>query len=447
MRKIWTIAVREYKAMVATKAFLLSVTLMPILMLGGIVVASRFANVRDVRDKILVVADGTDGVLFADLAAAAEAFNAALAAPADESGTDSASVGNDQQSAPKVILERSPSIELSDADRIALSDRIRQGSIEAFVEIPAGVLQATDRDPRIHIGFYAQNAMLSPERQWLESVINDSIRERRLAEFDIDPAIVRQASVPVNVAPLGLYKQRADGTIQGADESRNIVSLFAPFGIMMLMFMVIFLAAQPMLESLLEEKSERIAEVLLGAASPFQLMSGKLLGNVAGSLTVVAIYGVGGYLVAARNGWTDVIPMRVIPWFLAFQVLAVLLYSSLFMAVGASVRQLKDAQSLLLPVWLLMVCPMFVWLQIVREPNGTIATWLTFFPPATPLVMLMRLTSEAVIPLWQTLAGMGLLAVCTLAGVYLTSRIFRIGILWQGKSPRIGELCRWALRG
>jgi ABC-2 type transport system permease protein len=123
------------------------------------------------------------------------------------------------------------------------------------------------------------------------------------------------------------------------------------------------------------------------------------------------------------------------------------MFSSIFMAVGAAVNQLKDAQSMLLPVWLVLVSPMFVWLEIVREPNGPIATGMSFFPPAAPMVIILRLASEAIIPLWQILLGVVLLTVTTAGCVFLAGRVFRIGILWQGKTPRLRELMRWALQG
>jgi ABC-2 type transport system permease protein len=94
-----------------------------------------------------------------------------------------------------------------------------------------------------------------------------------------------------------------------------------------------------------------------------------------------------------------------------------------------------------------MCIPMFVWLQIVREPNGSIATGLSFFPPAAPLVMVLRLGSEEVVPAAQIAGSLALLVAATAACTYLAGRIFRIGILWQGKTPKMGELLRWAWRG
>lgn len=436
MRKIWTIAQREYGAMVATKAFILSITLMPMLMFGGIFVANRLKDVRDVSDKVVVLVDGSHGTLFADLARAAEMRNASLANATNETPAD-----------PAIVLRRHATESIDDQERLVLSEQVRNDEICAFAEIPKGILSSEATDQECNVRFHAQNAVLSDERRWLERTLNEAVSSRRLAKLQIDTDAVKRATAPVDVMPLRLYKQMADGNVGGADKGDELVGLFVPFGFLMLMFMVIFLSAQPMLESVLEEKSQRIAEVLLGSASPFQLMSGKLLGNVAGSLSIVAIYGLGGYAAAIYNGWDDYIPLDLAPWFLIYQVLAVMLFSSIFMAVGAAVSQLKEAQAMLLPVWLLMALPMFVWLQVVREPNGSIATWMSFFPPAIPMVMVLRLASESVIPLWQVMMGLVLLLATTACGVFLAGRIFRIGILWQGKTPRLSELARWALRG
>ena len=435
MRKVWTIACREYAAMVATKAFVITITLMPLLMFGSILLAGRLEKVQEHSDKTIVVADGTGGQLFDDLKRAADAYNSEVS----QSTPPTAS---------RYVLKPSDAAKLSDDDRLALSNQVRSEQIEAFVEIPDGLLDSeTPAAGAGAVKFYAQNAILSAERGWLERALNEAVTARRLKQIDVDADAVKRATAPVPMQPSGLYKQSADGAIRGADESRKLAGLFVPLGFMMLMFLVIMMSAQPLLESVMEEKSGRIAEVLLGSVSSFQLMLGKLLGNVAGSLSVVAIYGVGAYIAAVYNGWTDLIPLDAAPWFIAYQVLAVLLFSSIFMAVGASVTQLKEAQSMLLPVWLLMAIPMFAWLQIVREPNGPIAKWMSFFPPATPMTMVLRLSSEAQIPASHVAGSLAVLVAATAACIFLAGRIFRVGMLWQGKSPRIREILRWALRG
>ncbi|HMO84383.1 MAG TPA: ABC transporter permease [Lacipirellulaceae bacterium] len=442
MGKLLAIARREYGAMVATKAFLLSITLMPVLMIGSMVVASRFQKMGDVSDRRLVIVDASGGELYADLQRAAEARNAAIRAAAEQP--------QDDQPAPRqsrYLLERFPKDALDDADRLALSERVRAGDIKAFVEIPAGVVDmpASSGAPA-EVRFYAAAAMFAEERAWIEQVMNDAVKTRRLAVLGIDPAQVAAATARVPVEGRGLLKELGGGRI-GGGEGQGMSGVMLPFGFMMLMFGVIMFSAQPVMENVMEEKNGRIAEVLLGSVNAFQLMLGKLLGNVGGSLTVLAIYAAGGYAAAAYNGWTDRVPWGMLPWFIVFQVLAVLLFSSVFMAVGAAVSQLKEAQSLLLPVWMLMLIPMFVWLPIAREPNGTLATMLSFFPPSAPLVMVLRLGSEEVIPAWQVALSLTALAATTAAITYLAGRIFRVGMLWQGKTPKLSELARWAWSG
>ncbi len=205
--------------------------------------------------------------------------------------------------------------------------------------------------------------------------------------------------------------------------------MFLPLGIMMLMFMVIFMAAQPMLESGMEEKQYRIAELLLGSVSPTELMTGKLLGNVAGSFVIFAIYGLGGLLVANQNSWELRLGWSHMPWLIIFQILGVLFFSSIFLAIGASVSELKEAQSLLLPVWLLLMFPMMVWFVAVRDPNGTVAVTLSFFPPSTPLMMSLRLASGQTIPFWHLPAAVLLMLAATCAVVLFASRIYRASLL------------------
>ena len=441
MRKILTIAAREYRAMVGTKAFLISISMMPILMFGGIFAMSLLQNVGEVSDRKIAVLDQS-GMLFDHLKSEAEKRNELL---------ESASSGDDQpfgdSARYRYLLEAIDVEEVTDELRLELSDRVRDQEMYAFVEIPAEIFGEDAKSLATAVKFYSQNSSLSDARGWFSQQINQRVKQKRLENRNIDVKAVQAASTPVRISGLGLLAKSASGEIEGAEEKSELMAIFLPMGIMMLMFMVIFLAAQPMLESVLEEKSQRIAEVLLGSANPFQLMSGKLIGTVAGSITVFALYFVGALFVAKYKGWYDVIPFEIAPWFVVFQILGVMFFGSIFMAVGASVSQLKEAQSMLLPVWMVMMSPMFIWFMIVREPNSALATGFSFFPPATPTTMVLRMATGQTIPLWQPILGLIILIAATLLVVIIAGRIFRVGLLWQGKTPKINEIMKWALRG
>ena len=102
---------------------------------------------------------------------------------------------------------------------------------------------------------------------------------------------------------------------------------------------------------------------------------------------------------------------------------------------------------MLLPVWMLLMSPLFVWVFIVRDPLGSMATGFSLFPPATPTTMMLRMATGQNIPVWQPILGLVLTLLATMFIVYLAARIFRVGILWQGKTPKLSEIIRWAFTG
>jgi ABC-2 type transport system permease protein len=207
-----------------------------------------------------------------------------------------------------------------------------------------------------------------------------------------------------------------------------------------MMFMVIFLAAQPMLESAMEEKTLRISEVLLGSVTPTQLLLGKLLGNVAASLLVFAFYATGIAVLLTVMGKTDLLPMRVLPWFIVFQVLGVLFYSSIFVAIGASVKELKEAQAMLMPVWIVLLIPMMVWIVVLRDPAGALGVGLSLFPPSAPMINVLRLGSDVQIPIWQPLLGIVFLLLSTLVVIWMAGRIYRASLLRSDSVKSLAQL-------
>lgn len=132
---------------------------------------------------------------------------------------------------------------------------------------------------------------------------------------------------------------------------------------------------------------------------------------------------------------------------MVFQVLAFLMYGSLFIAIGAACSDIKETQQLLWPVLLLVCLPFFVLAQVLEKPNGALATELFFFPFATPMLMLARQGVPPGVPLWQTLTGVGVVLVNTVACAWAAGRIFRVGLLVQGKGANFGQMVQWVIHG
>lgn len=437
MLRTLRIALREYTESVRTKAFVIGIVIAPVLMSGSIIAMVLSENAKDVSVKKLAVIDHS-GMLEARLAELAEERNERYIFD-PETG---------EQTQPTYVVENvSPGDDL-DRQRADLSDRIRRRDLAAFVELGNGLLDP-DAPPELRrCSYHSENPMLDDMRGWVRDNLNTVIREQRAAEAGIPPVVTDRLFQWVNVTSEGLYEvDPATGEVIDARPSNEALTFGVPFGLVMLLFMMIMMGAMPLLHATLEEKTQRIAEVLLGSARPFELIFGKLLGNLGVSLTAAAVYIGGALLTCWYKGLMEYVPLDLLPWFLVYMVAAVAMCGAGCLAVGAACNDAKEVQNLMMPIMLPFMLPMFVLVPVLKEPLGAFATWASLFPPCTPMLMLLRQASPATIPAWQPWAGLlGVLAMATVA-VWAGGRIFRVGLLMQGKTPKPIDLVRWAIRG
>lgn len=448
MRKVLVIAIREYLAAIKTKSFVISLVIIPLMMGGSILLQTMLRGLEDARPRRYAVIDRTPGQQVGPaLEAAAKLHNQALRA--GKGSYDPTAAFFDIE-----LVEPSPDDgEAIDRQRFELSERVRRDELQGFLDIGGEVLEppsaAEDQaGDSARLRFQSKGAQLELFPRWAEATVNQIVQARRGAEAGLAPtklqAILRH--VPLESRGLSHY-QASTGTIAEASESNQLAALLVPVGLVGLMFMTIMIGATPLMHGVIEEKMQRIAEVLLGSVSPFQLMMGKLIGMSSVSLTVVAVYLAGAYWAAARYGFLDLLPAWLIVWFLLNQALAVLMYGSLFAAIGAACTDIKETQTLVLPVALVACLPVFVMQQVLANPHGNLSTTLSLIPFATPMLMMARQAMPPGVPWWQILFGTTGVLALTGACVYAAGRIFRVGILQQGKGARIGELFRWVFRG
>lgn len=436
MRKILVIARREYVASVRTKAFIISLVLMPIFFGGGIIAQKLLDGRANVDTHRFVVADAT-GKLMPALLTAAEERNK------NESVDPKTGVKTD----PTLVIEAAAAETLTDEMRLDLSDQIRKRRIYAFAEIGKDVFEMGGYgDDQPEVRFYSESVVTNDINRWFNRVINHTVQGERLKKEGLDPTVVKRATAPVRVDVLGLYSRSKSGEIKRADETSRKAAIFVPMGVMMLMFMSLIMS-QAMLHNTLEEKQQKIAEVLLGSARPFELMMGKLVGNIGVSVTSVALYLAGGFWMLSHMGYGHMLRNEVVGWFLIYQVMGMLMFGSVFVAIGAACNELKEAQNYLMPVMLVLVLPMMVWFKVLEEPMSSFSMWLSLVPPCTPMLMMLRMSVTQAVPVWQPIVGIvGTLAMSVVC-VWLGGRVFRVGLLMQGKPPKLGELLRFAIKG
>lgn len=437
MRKTLRIAKREYRAQVKTKGFIIGLILAPVIMSGSIIAMAIFKDRVDTTDQVIAVMDHSRMVAGA-LSEAAEERNST--AVYDEDG--------DKVRPAYVIEIVEPDTAGSTALKLDLSNRVRDGSLHAFVEIGPDVFRPGEDSEAYRIAYHSENAAMDDARRWIQYPINNHLRIVRMAEAGIEESEVGDILWWVNVDPMGLVTvDEETGAIKDARRAREGEAIGAPIALVFLMFILTMMGAVPLLQAVMEEKSQRIAEVLLGSVKPSEFMGGKVIGGVAVSLTAATVYVIIGVISMRRAGLTEYVPYDVIPWFFAFLLLNITMLGSLMASLGSACNDAKEAQSATMPALMPLMIPMFTLMPIALEPNGTFATTLSLIPIFTPVVMLMRLAGPSTIPAWQPWAGLaGVLAV-TLAVIWGGGRIFRVAILMQGKPFNFSSVVRWALRG
>lgn len=437
MRKIFILAFREYKTAVRTRSFIIGLVIAPVLMFGSIFAINFFKDKVNVDDKKIMVIDHT-GLLGQSLIDAAEERNK----------TEIYDKETGQKVKPAYFFEiLHPDTVNPFQQKLDLSNQVRNKQIHAFVEIGPEVIHPGENRDNSKIKYYSENSLMDDIRGWINWPVNNRLRQIRIDELNLDAQKVQNLFNWHNAEGLGLVtNDLKSGSIQDAKESNVVESIFIPYFLLMLMFMVVLLSAVPLLSAVMEEKMERIAEVLLGSVTPFQFLMGKVLGGVSISLTGSSVYLVGGIIIAARMGYADAVPWHVIPWFIVYMLLNVVMIGSIMAALGSACNDNKDAQSLQFPAMLPVIIPMFLLMPVISDPLSGFSTGISLFPLFTPMLMILRLASPVTIPLWQPFAGLIGVILFTMLFVWLGGKIFRTFILMQGKRPSFANLVRYAFR-
>ncbi len=438
MRKTLIIALREYKAAVRTKSFIVSLVLMPVLMGGSTAVSVISQSKKDTSDKKFVVIDHS-GLFSQVLHQHVKLRN------------DSAIFNPEtrEKIRPAYFVEfADPDTADPGKQKLGLSERIAAKDLYGFFEIGPSVLHPEKDPDNAYIRFYSENAFLDETRGWFANTVNNHLRQLRVAELNLTPESTKELFTWTNIEGLGLLKvDENTGSIRDAEKSNVVQSILIPYILVMLMFMMAIMGVTPLLTAVMEEKMERIAEVLLATVTPFQFMTGKILGSLSVSLTTAAIYILGGIITMQQLGAGDKIPYHLLPWFFIYLVFFLIMAGSIMAAFGSACNDNKDAQNVSFPAMLPMIMPLFVVWPVIQNPMSSFATWLSLFPPFTPMLMIVRMASPVSIPVWQPITGLIGIIVFTVLSVWAGARIFRTGILMQGQKPTLANLVKYVLKG
>lgn len=413
--KVLAVIRREYLERVRSKAFIIGTVLGPLLMGALMVVPGLIAKTRAGSTLLRVAVVDHTGEL------------AALV----EEGLRTALWDG------KPRFDVRPGGGAAPAEReAALRESVLRRDLDGLVVLPADTLASGKAD------YFGRNVSNQMDIAFLRRSVNAVIVSRRLSTAGLDPVHVKELT-----RELELRTVKLSATGEREDEGAAVILAVI---LLMILYMAILMWGQVVMTGVIEEKGNRVVEVVLSGLSATDLLAGKLLGIGGAGLTQLVVWtlsllalslATGGATAASMFKMPEISPLVLVS-FVIFFVLGFAFYAALYAAVGAAVNNLQEAQNFVLPIVMPLVASLMFMLAILESPDGPLAVTLSLIPPLAPLLMFLRIVVLTP-PVWQIALSLGLLLASIAGVVWFAARIYRVGILMYGKRPTFPELMRW----
>ncbi|MDH6342672.1 ABC-2 type transport system permease protein [Parabacteroides sp. PFB2-12] len=434
MSKIGLIIKREYLHRVSKKSFIILTLLMPLMMVALVFVPLWLSSIKgsDVRQIAIIDTTGKYAPLFEDV----------------------------------------------DNYRFIQSDK----SLEEYRNSPDkelyAILQITDdllTNPRAAT-LYSEKQVPNELSRIVNQTIRAQIEDDKLATFNIPnlKEIIQESKVSFNVQ-----------TIKWGEDGKEQISSAAVASVVgiiftMIVYMFVLMYGAMVMSSVVEEKTNRIVELMVSSVRPFDLMMGKIIGIGFVGLTQILMWGIlsvalftiGGFFYAGSLG-TDMATLQqgmqaaqgmgaaaemqpgaelfamlstinfreIGLFFVIFFIGGYMMYASIFAAIGSSVDNADDTSQFMAPITILLVFALYAGIYSMENPDGPLAFWCSMIPFTSPIVMMVRIPFG--IPLWEKLLSVVLLYGSFIGAIWLSAKIYRVGILMYGKKPSFKEMIKW----
>ena len=437
MNKMLAVLKREYLAAVRKKMFIIMTILFPVLMSAAMLLPGLMVA-RGLGEKNVAVLDGTGKLR--------SAFTRTIA-PA-QPDVKRTLRGRNRGELPQTIkadyVDGHAEGDMAAAAKPYLdrlnADRKASNRLDAVFVIPHDAVNGASAK----ITFYSRSSTDVITQERLSSITNRAIQRLRLGALGIDPDAIDAVTRDVPVE--GVQLSRSGEQKKGGELNLILGFLFAA-----LLLIPSFIYGLEIMRGIIQEKNDRVVEILVSSMSPRQLLTGKILGIALVGLTQVtawmfmlAVVGTWAATVVSMAGInvTQFLRPMVFVYFYLFFVLAYLTYVCIYAIAGAVCNSEKEAQQLIAPISMLMMLPWFLMFAIITNPDSGLAIGFSLSPVFGPLTMFVRaLVSEP--PIVHLLISIAVSIATICAFFWITAKIFRVGILSYGKRPTMGELWRW----
>jgi len=416
MNKIFAIIKREFKESVLKKSFIIMTLLTPLIMVAFTIVPTMLAKLEVEEPTVISIFDETDFIRNN----LTDALNDTL-----KGGT------------PRFIInmlnKNSDRVETIEQQKQLITDE----SINGFLYIPNDIIEKGE------LTYYSKNVANFDLNRRIRKSVNSITVDHRLKNSGLDHELINKLNKSVEMKTIKITKE-------GAESERGFeTEFFSTFIFVFILYITLIMYGFVLMRSIIEEKTTRIIEVLLSSANPFQIMAGKIIGQGSVGLTQYLIWAIFGTLLIFIG--PSLMPVSanvfsfspsILFYFALFYLLGYFLYATLYTGVGAITNTDQEAQQMATPITLMLVVPIILLTFMVKNPDNSVIEIMSYVPFFSPMIMFARinLAEPSLIEIWTSI---GILVASIILMIWVSSKVFRVGILMYGKRPTLPEIIRW----
>lgn len=408
MKNAFIVARREFLTRIRSKWFIISTLIIPVFIVLVSVLPTLLMTKSGKGEIKVAIIDETNSI----------------GKLIEETLTETSELEDDKSKFQTILLKgQNTDVLKEQANELLMAEEIK-----AYLVIPKDALDSN------RVGYYSKSLSDILTQEQVEKSVNEAISRYRMINANIDPEIVSELTRDIDF-------KLFDVTEKGEEETEGFLAFFTPFIFLIILFITVFSSSQILLRSVMEERTNRLAEILLSSITSQELMRGKILGLGLLGLTQLLIYLFIGLAISLARA----IPIVTISnlWLsVMYFIFGYLLFSAIYASVGAMFNSEQEAQQATFPLTILAIIPMIFSSYVISNPDSTLTTILSFIPPITPFIMMVRISVDMP-PIWQIAITTVLLVLFIWFAMYTAGKIFRVALLIYGKKPNLPEILHW----
>jgi ABC-2 type transport system permease protein len=305
----------------------------------------------------------------------------------------------------------------------------------------------------LNYSIYSKRSVNIDLQEYVKGAIVSTVENSKLKEYNIDnlDEILAEIRTTVDMRTIKWEKNKED------KETNTQIIMAISYIMALILYMFIFTFGAMVMRGVIEEKSNRIIEIIISSVKPFQLMAGKIIGvalvAILQFLIWIALTGIlflvfqnyssasGEIVSGLTREFSKINIAEILVFFILFFIGGYLLYASMFAAIGSAIESEADSQQLMTPVTVPLILSIMIMVHTFRYPDSSLSVWASMIPFTSPVIMMARIPFGA--PLWQVLLSLTILFATFVLMSYISAKIYRVGILMYGKKPSLKEIIKW----